>query len=65
VAGFRFRLIDTDGSELGIVSYAVPSVRKDETIYISGGRAVQVLEVYDDEHGQEGGVQATSIVDDS
>jgi hypothetical protein len=47
------------------VSNAVPSVRESETAYVSGGRAVQVLEVYDDEHGQEDGVQATLVVDDS
>jgi hypothetical protein len=65
LAGFRFRLIDTDGSEIGIVTYAVPNVMEGETIYISGGRGGgTVLEVYDDEeHGQEGGVQATLVVE--
>jgi hypothetical protein len=28
------------------------------------GRAVQVIEVYDDEAGQEGGALATVVVDD-
>jgi hypothetical protein len=64
VAGFRFRLIDTAGSELAIVSYAVPNVREGDTIHLPGSRAVTVLEVYDDEHGQEGDVQATLVVDD-
>jgi hypothetical protein len=27
-------------------------------------RPVEVIEVYDDEYGQEGGVQATVVVDD-
>jgi hypothetical protein len=63
VAGFRFRLVDTDGSEIGIVTYAVPNVREGDTIHVPGGRRVTVLEVYDDEHGQEGDVQATLVVD--
>jgi hypothetical protein len=29
------------------------------------GRPVVVLEIYDDEHGQEGGVRATLFVDES
>ncbi len=61
--GFRFRLIDTAGSELAIVSFAVPNVSEGETVHLPDGRAVVVLEVYDDEHGQEGGVRATLVVD--
>ncbi len=34
VAGFRFRLIDTAGSELAIVSYALPNVREGETVHL-------------------------------
>jgi|GEM_PF-2386683 len=64
VVGFRFRLIDTTGSELAIVPYAVPRVKEGETVHLPDGRGVTVLEVYDDEeHGQEGGVQATLVVD--
>jgi hypothetical protein len=63
VAGFRYRLIDTAGSELGIVTYSVANIREGETVYVEGGRTVQVLEVYDGEHGQEGGVQATLVVE--
>jgi len=33
-------------------------------IRLPDGRAVEVLEVYDDEFGREGGVQATVVVDD-
>ena len=63
MSGFHYRLIDTAGSQIEIVSYAAPNVREGDTIYVSGGRAVKVLEVYDDEHGQEGDVQATLVVD--
>jgi hypothetical protein len=41
----------------------VPKVSEGETVYLPDGRGVPVLEVYDDEHGQEGGVHATLAVD--
>jgi hypothetical protein len=35
-----------------------------ETVYLPTGQPAQVVEVYDDEeHGQEGGVRATLVVD--
>jgi hypothetical protein len=35
-----------------------------ETVYLPNGQPAEVVEVYDDpEHGQEGGVQATLVVD--
>jgi hypothetical protein len=61
---FRFRLIDTAGSELAIVSHAEPSVEVGGTIRLPDGRPAEVLDVYDDEVGQEGGVQATLVVDE-
>jgi hypothetical protein len=63
MSGFRHRLIDTAGSELEVATYLMPSVREGETVYMRGGRAVKVLEVYDDEDGQEGDVQATLVGD--
>ena len=54
--GFRFRLIDTAGSELGIVSYATPSVAEGETVYLQDGKPARVIEVYADEAGQHEGV---------
>jgi hypothetical protein len=64
VSGFRFRLIDTAGSELAIVSYGVPNVSEGDTVHLPDGRGVVVLEVYDDEDGQEGDVRATLVVGD-
>ncbi|PWU22861.1 MAG: hypothetical protein C5B48_09560 [Candidatus Rokuibacteriota bacterium] len=61
--GFRYRLIDTDGNELEIVSYPVANIKVGETLYVAGGRPVQVLDKYDDEQGQEGDVQATLVID--
>jgi hypothetical protein len=65
MTGFRFRLVDTAGGEIGIVTYAVPNVTLGDTVHLPDGRGVTVLDVYDDDHGQEGGVRATLVVDDS
>lgn len=61
---FRFRLIDTAGSELGIIASAVDEVAEGDTVQMPDGRSVEVVEVYDDEFGQEGGVAGTLVVDD-
>ena len=62
--GFRFRLIDMAGGEIGIVTCPTPTVAMGDTVHLPGGEPVTVVEVYDDEeHGQEGGVQATLVVD--
>jgi len=61
-AGFRFRLIDTAGSELGIVTHAAPDLTKGASMHLADGRRVTVLEVYGDEYGQEGNVRATLVV---
>jgi len=61
---FRVRLIDTAGSVIGIVGWLSETITEGEMIRLPDGRAVEVLEVYDDEFGREGGVQATVVVDD-
>ena len=63
MAGFRFRLIDTAGSELGFATYAVPDMRPGDTVHLPGGRGVKVTEVRWNEDYQEGDVQATLVVD--
>lgn len=61
--GFRYRLIDTAGGEIGIVTYTTPRVAIGDTVYLPDGKPAEVVEVYDEEeHGQEGGVQATLVV---
>jgi hypothetical protein len=61
----QFRLIDTAGGEIGIVSDDRDSISDGDTVAMPDGRGVEVVEVYDDEeHGQEGGVAATLVVDD-
>jgi len=64
VSGFRLRLIDAAGGVIGIVSWASETVTEGDTVLLPDGRPVEVIEVYDDEYGQEGGVQATVVVDD-
>ncbi len=64
VSGFQVRLIDTAGSVIGIVGWSSETISEGEMVRLPDGRAVEVLEVYDDEFGREGGVQATVVVDD-
>lgn len=59
----RYRLIDTAGSELGIVEDDRLEIGEDETVQTPGGALATVLEVYDDEYGREGDVVATLVVD--
>jgi hypothetical protein len=61
---FRLRLIDTAGGVIGIVSWDSETVSEGDTVLLLDGRSVEVIEVYDDQSGQEGGVQATVVVDD-
>jgi hypothetical protein len=60
---FRFRLIDTAGSELGIVTHPTPTVELGETVNLPEGGTGTVVDVYDDEYGREGGVEATLAVE--
>jgi hypothetical protein len=61
----RFRLIDMAAGEIGIVADDRDSISEGETVAMPDGRGVEVVEVYDDEeHGQEGGVAATLVVND-
>jgi hypothetical protein len=60
---YPYRLIDTAGSEIGIVTDERPEIGEDDTVSLPDGTDATVLEVYDDEHGREGGVVATLVVD--
>ena len=60
----RFRLIDMAGSEIGIVDDERSAIDFGEFVTTPDGQSVEVVDVYDDEHGQEGGVAATLAVDD-
>lgn len=59
-----YRIIDTDGSELGIVEDPRAAIREGEDVALPEGGTAEVLDVYDDEeHGREGGVNATLVAD--
>jgi hypothetical protein len=60
----RVRLIDTAGSVIGIVSWSSAAISEGDPVQLPDGRTVEVIEVYDDEFGQEGGFLATVVVDD-
>ena len=64
MAGHRYRLIDTAGSELGIVTLDEAEISEDDTVRSPEGDAMTVVEVYDDKYGKEGDVVATLVVDD-
>ena len=63
MAGFSYRLLDPSGSEIATVSYPFAVVKEGETVFLPGGGSAVVLEVHNDEHDQEDGVQATLVVD--
>jgi hypothetical protein len=58
------RLIDTAGGVIVMVSWDSETVSEGDTVLLPDGCPVEVIEVYDDEYGQVGGVQATVVVDD-
>lgn len=60
---FQYRLIDTAGSEIEIVSDERSSIGEGDSVTLPDGMDAEVVEVYDDEHGREGGVRATLVVD--
>ena len=61
---YEYRLVGTSGSELAVISDERPEISEDETVTLPDGTTAVVLEIYDDEHGTEGGVVATLVVGD-
>ena len=61
---FRYRLIDTAGGEIGIINDSRPSIRLGERVQLPDGSAGTVVDIYDDEDGKEGDVQATLAVEE-
>jgi len=59
-----YRLIDMAGGEIGIVEDARERVELGDHVTLPDGASAPVVDVYDDEFGQEGGVAATLAVDD-
>jgi hypothetical protein len=52
------------GGEIGIVADDRDAIREGESVALPDGRKVDVVEIYDDEDGRDGGVAATLVVDD-
>jgi hypothetical protein len=65
MADYSYRLIDTAGSEIGIVALSRPTIAEGDTLKLPDGSEGAVVEVYDDEDGREGGVVATLVVEES
>jgi len=63
MSGFQYRVIGTSGSEIGIVTDARQEIVDGDSLTLPDGSTATVLEVYDDEDGREGGVEATLAVD--
>ena len=61
---FQYRLIDTAAGEIGIITDDRSRIAEDETVRLPNGSQARVLEVYDDEYGQDGGVVATLVVEE-
>jgi hypothetical protein len=61
---FRYRLIDTAGSVIGIAAFDRDDIVEGDTVALPGGAEGTVVEVYDDETGQEGGVVATLVIEE-
>jgi hypothetical protein len=65
LSGFEYRVINTSGSEIGLVRDERPELAEDDELTLPDGRVATVLEVYDDDDGREGGVAATVVVDEA
>ena len=63
VSAVDYRLIDSAGSELELIRDDRPVITEGDTVTLSDGTTVEVLDVYDDVYGKEGGVVATLAVD--
>lgn len=61
---FRYRLIDTAGGEIGIINDPRPMIQLGERMQLPDGSTGTVVDIYDDEYGKEGGVQATLAVEE-
>lgn len=61
---FQYRLIDTAGGEIGIINDSRPSIEVGEHVKLPDGSSGIVVDVYDDEYGKDGGVEATLAVEE-
>lgn len=64
MATFPYRLIDTAGGEIGIIEDSRPLISLGEVVALPDGSTGIVVDIYDDEYGKEGDVQATLAVEE-
>lgn len=59
-----YRLIDMAGGEIGIIADERPTIELGQQVTLPDGTTAPVVDVYDDEFGKEGGVEATLVVEE-
>lgn len=64
MTSFRYRLIDTAGGEIGIINDLRPEIQLGEHVQLPSGSTGTVVDIYDDEDGKEGDVQATLAIEE-
>ena len=64
MSAFRYRLIDKAGGEIGIVEDLRGAIDIGAVVQMPDGIAGTVVDVYDDEFGKEGNVQATLAIEE-
>ena len=60
----RYRLIDTAGGVINIIDDKRGLIVEGDLVLLPDGLSGTVVEVYDDEDGKEGDVQATLVVEE-
>lgn len=63
MGSYRFRIIDTDGSEVAEIELEASAVEEGDPIEVPELGECVVVEIYDDEDGREGDVVATLVVE--
>jgi hypothetical protein len=58
----RYRVIDDAGSEVGIYDLDIDEMAPGMVVTFQGSER-EVLDVYDDEHGKDGDVEATIVLE--
>ena len=61
---YQYRLLGTSGSEVALIWDERAEIAEDAEVTLPDGTTAVVLDVYDDEHGKDGGVVATLVVED-
>ena len=63
MSGFRYRLLDLAGEDLGIASYAVADMKPGNTVHLDDGRGVTVVEVREPDEAEADFLRAVLVLD--